>query len=166
MIVSLKEAIKIADKCRKQCKKIVTTNGCFDILHIGHVRYLAEAKKLGDVLMVGMNSDVSARKLKGEKRPIIPERERAEMLNAIKSVDCVFLFDDETPNKWVEKIKPDVHVKASGRDYSIKDCVEKGAVEKAGGKVVLIPKTEGKSTTNIVEKVLEVYANGKSNKPV
>lgn len=157
MIVTLEQAVKIAARLRHEGRKIVTTNGCFDILHIGHARYLAEAKKLGDVLIVGVNSDRSPY-FKGKPgRPIVPEQERLEMLDSLKPVDYVFPFDDEVPNSWVGVIRPDIHVKASGGDYTIEDCVEKEAVEKAGGKVVLVPKTEGKSTTKIVEQVLKVY---------
>ncbi len=157
MIVTLEKAVKISQKLKKEGKKIVTTNGCFDILHVGHARYLGEARKLGDVLIVGVNSDESPYFSTKPGRPIVPEAERLEMLDALKSVDYVFPFSDETPNRWVEMIRPDFHVKASGKDYTIKDCVEKGSVEKFGGKVVLIPKTEGKSTTNIVNQVLKTY---------
>ena len=157
MIVSLEQAVEISSKLRKEGRKIVTTNGAFDILHIGHERYLKEAKKLGDVLMVGVNSDRSPHFKSKSGRPVVPGDERAEMLDSLKPVDYVFLFDDETPNRWVELIKPDFHIKASDASYGIEQCVERFAVEKAGGKVVLIPKTHGKSTTNIIEKVLEAY---------
>ncbi|MBI4170710.1 MAG: adenylyltransferase/cytidyltransferase family protein [Candidatus Aenigmarchaeota archaeon] len=156
----MKDAIKIAQQAKKQGKKIVTTNGCFDILHIGHARYLAEAKRLGDVLIVGVNGDRSPYFKAKPGRPIVPEKERAEMLDSLKSVDYVFIFNDETPNKWIGKIMPNFHVKACDKNYGIEQCVERFAVQKAGGKVVLIRKIEGKSTTKIVEQVLNAYAKG------
>jgi rfaE bifunctional protein nucleotidyltransferase chain/domain len=158
MIVTLEEAVKISRKLKKEGKKIVTTNGCFDILHIGHVRYLADAKKLGNVLIVGVNGDKSPYFKTKLGRPIIPEKERAEMLDFLKPVDYVFLFDDETPNKWVEKIMPDFHVKACDKAYGIEQCVERFSVEKSGGKVVLIPKVREKSTTGIIEKIIDTYS--------
>jgi rfaE bifunctional protein nucleotidyltransferase chain/domain len=163
MIVTQSNAIKIAQKLKKQGKVIVTTNGAFDILHIGHARYLKEARKMGDVLIVGVNSDKSPHFKSKPGRPIVPGNERVEMLDFLKPVDYVFQFDGETPNKWVEKIRPDIHVKACDSIYGIEQCVERFAVQKAGGKVVLIPKTKGKSTTNVVNKVLEVYANDRNS---
>jgi rfaE bifunctional protein nucleotidyltransferase chain/domain len=154
-ILTLNEAVKIANNLKNRGKKIVTTNGCFDILHVGHVRYLQKAKKLGDVLIVGVNSDKSTKMNKGKNRPIVPENERIEMLAALECVDYVFMFDKKIPNKWVEKIRPDFHVKACDNSYGIEQCVERFAVEKSGGKVVLVPKTEGKSTTNIIETILK-----------
>lgn len=158
MIVTVRRAVEIAGKCRKQGKKIVTTNGVFDILHIGHLRYIKKARSLGDILIVGINGDRSPYFRTKPGRPIVPEGERAEMLDSLKPVDCVFIFNDETPNMWVKKIRPDVHVKACDSGYGIEQCVERFAVQEAGGKVVLIPKVKGKSTTGIVEKVMDVYA--------
>lgn len=157
MIISTEEAVKIAQQMHKAGKKIVTTNGCFDILHIGHVRYLAEAKKLGDVLIVGVNGDKSPYFRNKPGRPIVPERERLEMLDALKPVDYVFPFDDETSNEWVREIGPDFHVKCTDAGYGIEQCVERFAVQESGGKVVLLPKVEGRSTTNIVKQVLKAY---------
>jgi len=161
MITKIEDCIKEADKLRKEGKKIVTTNGCFDILHVGHAKYLAEARKMGDVLFVGINSDKSSYFKEKPGRPIVPERERLEMLNHLNSVDFVFSFDTETPNDWIEKIKPDLHVKCTDETYGIEQCVEKESVEKSG-KVVLIPKVEGKSTTAIVEQVLKTYGGVKN----
>jgi rfaE bifunctional protein nucleotidyltransferase chain/domain len=152
-IKSLPEIVKIVSDLRKADKKIVTTNGCFDIIHVGHVRYLNEAKKLGDILIVGVNSDKSTKMNKGNDRPIIPEDERMEMLAALESVDYVFKFDDKIPNAWIEKIKPDIHVKSGDKSYGIEQCIERFSVEKCGGKVVLLPKVGSKSTTNIIEKI-------------
>lgn len=157
MIVTIGQAVKIAGKYRKQGKKIVTTNGCFDILHIGHLSYLKKARNMGDVLIVGINGDKSPYFKSKTGRPIVPEKERAEMLDALKSVDYVFIFNDGTPNRWVKKIKPDFHVKACDSGYGIEQCVERFAVQEGGGKVVLVPKTSGKSTTKIIDRVLATY---------
>lgn len=132
-------------------KKIVFTNGCFDILHIGHVRYLQEAAKLGDMLVVGLNSDASVKRLKGESRPVNSENERAELLCALGFVDYVVIFEEDTPYEIIDLIQPDVLVK--GGDYSNSYVVGTDIVEARGGKLVLIPFVEGKSTTNIIEKM-------------
>jgi rfaE bifunctional protein nucleotidyltransferase chain/domain len=147
-------ATKILVKnARKKGKKIVTTNGCFDILHVGHVRSLTAAKQLGDVLVVGINSDASVRALKGKSRPIVPERERAEMLAALEPVDAVFVFREKDPKKWLAELKPDIHVK--GREHKINEYIEKDTVERGGGKLALISLRKGKSTTNIIKKIQE-----------
>ncbi len=136
-------------------KTIVFTNGCFDILHVGHVRYLKQAAELGDILIVGVNSDKSIKRLKGEKRPIICEEDRIEMLANLDFIDYLIIFDEDTPYELIELIQPDLLVK--GGDYNIEDVIGKDIVEKKGGKVVLVPLVEGFSTTNIVEKVLSTY---------
>lgn len=138
-------------------KKIVFTNGVFDILHIGHLRYLQEARSLGDVLIVGLNSDRSVKKIKGKARPIIPEKERAEILSSLEPVDYVIIFNETTPNKLIQKIKPHIHVK--GGDYLDKPLAEEETVKRLGGKIVFVKKTKGKSTSNIIKKILKVYAN-------
>lgn len=132
-------------------QKIVFTNGCFDILHIGHIRYLQEAAKLGDLLIIGLNSDESVKRLKGPERPINNEAERAEMLAALGFVDYVTVFTEDTPLELINMIQPDVLVK--GGDYAPNDVVGKKEVEGRGGKLVLIPFVAGKSTTNIIEKI-------------
>ncbi len=132
-------------------QKIVFTNGCFDILHVGHIRYLQEAAKLGDVLVIGLNSDASVKRLKGPERPINGELERAEMLGALGFVDYVAIFDEDTPLELITQIQPDVLVK--GGDYEPDEVVGKKEVEEWGGKLVLIPFVEGKSTTRIIEKI-------------
>lgn len=144
---------KAVDDFRKSNanKKIVFTNGCFDIMHVGHVRYLKEAAKLGDILVVGMNSDASVKRLKGPKRPINSELERAEMMCALSFVDYVVIFEEDTPLELIKKIKPDILVK--GGDYSNEYVVGTEEVESRGGKLVLIPFVEGKSTTNIIKKI-------------
>ena len=151
-----KEQVKTAlDECRRQGKKIVFTNGCFDILHVGHVRYLREAKKLGDLLVLGLNSDSSVRVLKGEKRPLVPQDERADVLAGLETVNYVTIFNEPTPLELIEYLKPDFIVK--GGDWSEDAIVGADAVRTWGGRVVVAPLIENKSTTNIVEKILQIY---------
>lgn len=141
----------LVKKEKKRGKKIVTTNGCFDILHIGHIRSLQAAKALGDVLVVGVNSDASVRSLKGKERPIIPERERAEVIATLDPVDAVFIFREQTPRRWLAMLKPHIHVK--GSDRSMNEIIEKDIVEAGGGKIILFPLQKGRSTTKIIEKI-------------
>lgn len=150
-VLSLAEAVRIAKKLKKAKKNIVTTNGCFDILHVGHARSFRMAKKLGDVLMVGINSDASVRANKGKSRPIVPEKERAELVASLEAVDYVFIFGSKTPTPWLSKIQPKVHVK--GSDRNIEEIPERHVIEKNGGKLVLIPHTGKHSTTDIIEKI-------------
>jgi len=154
-IYSREKLKKIIDRLRKEGKKIVFTNGCFDILHVGHTRYLEEAKKQGDVLVLGLNSDDSVRSLKGEKRPVIPENERADVVSALESVDFVTIFPELTPLELIEYLKPDVLVK--GGDWKEEQVVGRKSVEKWGGRVIIIPEIKGSSTTNVIEKIIEVY---------
>lgn len=139
----------------RQGKKIVFTNGCFDILHVGHVRYLREAKKKGDVLVLALNSDASVRAIKGEKRPIVPEEERADVMAALESVDYVTIFEELTPLELIEALKPDILIK--GGDWAEEKIVGRDAVRSWGGQVAVIPEIKGASTTNIVEKIRTVY---------
>ena len=132
-------------------KKIVFTNGCFDILHIGHIRYLQQASKLGDVLVVGINSDESVKRLKGDSRPINNEKDRCEMLASFGFVDFVVIFNEDTPLELINEIKPGVLVK--GGDYKPDEVVGKSEVESWGGELVLLPFVEGKSTTNIINRI-------------
>ena len=134
-------------------KKIVFTNGCFDILHVGHIRYLQEAAKLGDILIIGLNSDTSVKRLKGEDRPINSELDRAELLCALEYVDYVTIFDEDTPYELIKIIQPDILVK--GGDYNPDNVVGKDIVEARGGKLELISFVDGKSTTNIINKIKE-----------
>ena len=145
----------IAEKLKNQNKKIATTNGVFDILHIGHIRYLQEAKKLGDVLIVAVNSDSSVRKIKGPRRPLNSENDRAEALAALECVDYVTIFTQKNPIKILEIIKPNVHVK--GGDYKIEKIIEKETVEKNNGRVVLIPEVKGYSTTGFIHRIMKKY---------
>lgn len=132
-------------------KKVVFTNGCFDVLHVGHTRYLKKASELGDILIVGVNSDSSVKKLKGELRPIVPEKERMELLAALEFVTYVVMFEEDTPYNIINKIKPDIITK--GGDYNKQDVVGKDIVESYGGKVEICPFIESKSTTNIINKI-------------
>ena len=151
-IKTIEQIRKIAAELKKQGKKIVTTNGCFDVLHIGHIRYLKVAKKLGDVLIIGLNTDSSVKQYKGDKRPLMPEDERAEMLSALEFVDYIVKFSERDPRNLLDAIKPDIHVK--GGDYKMEQIIEKDVVEKNGGKVVLLPLVHGKSTTNIINRII------------
>lgn len=134
-------------------KKIVFTNGCFDILHVGHIRYLQEAAQLGDMLVVGLNSDASVRRLKGEGRPVNPEQDRAELICALEYVDYVAVFDEDTPYELIRIIQPDVLVK--GGDYLPEDVIGRDIVEARGGKLEILGFTKGKSTTGIINKIKE-----------
>jgi rfaE bifunctional protein nucleotidyltransferase chain/domain len=133
-------------------KTVVFTNGVFDLLHPGHVRYLEAARRLGDVLIVGLNSDASVRRNKGPNRPITPQDERAELLLALTSVDAVVLFDEDTPAEIISAIQPDILVK--GADWAANRIVGRDTVEARNGRVVRMPLEEGHSTTSIVERVL------------
>ena len=138
---------------QKQNEKVVFTNGCFDILHVGHLRYLQLAKDLGDLLVVGLNSDNSVKRLKGEKRPIVCESERCEMLLGLKPVDYVLLFEEDTPIELIRSIRPQCLVK--GGDWPIEKIVGYELVKSYGGKVLSLPFVEGKSSSNIISKMSE-----------
>lgn len=154
-IYSRGELKAIIAQLKQEGKTVIFTNGCFDILHSGHTRYLSEARKLGDVLVIALNSDSSVRAIKGKKRPIVPEAERAEVLSALSSVDYVTVFEEPTPLELIEFLQPDVIVK--GGDWAEKDIIGGDAVRRWGGRVAVMPEIEGASTTNIIEKVLHVY---------
>lgn len=141
----------IIKKLKSENKKIVFTNGCFDILHAGHVRYLKESKKFGDILIVGLNSDVSVKKIKGESRPINPEMDRAEVLAGLEAVSYIVLFDETSPIKLLEEIKPDIYTK--GADYTVETLPEAKTVLSYGGKIEFIKFLEGRSTTKIIDKI-------------
>jgi len=154
---------KIADKnylieerrrLRSEGKRLVFTNGCFDLLHLGHVRYLAEARALGDALVVALNSDLSVRALKGAGRPVLNENERAEVMAALEAVDYVIVFDEETPRELIAELLPDVLVK--GGDWSVDQIVGREEVERAGGEGLSLPFVEGSSTTDIIERILKL----------
>jgi len=136
---------------RASGKKLVTTNGCFDILHAGHVKYLQEAKDLGDILAVGINSDASVRALKGPARPLQNEDDRLLLIASLRMVDAAFIFRENDPRAFLEILRPDIHVK--GGDYG-RDLIERHVVESHGGAVKLVSFAKGYSTTSIVEKIL------------
>ena len=145
----------LLDELHGKGKKIAFTNGCFDILHIGHIRYLKEAKKKADILVLALNSDSSVRSLKGEKRPIVPEQERAEIMAALEFIDFITIFPELTPLELIKYLRPDILIK--GGDWPEDKVVGRDEVKKWGGRVVIIPEITGKSTTNIVEKIKKVY---------
>ena len=150
-----KELLRIIKDLKAKGKRIVFTNGCFDLLHRGHVRYLEKAKSLGDVLVVGVNSDSSVRKLKGRKRPILPEGERAEILSGLGCVDYVAIFDEADPLKLITSLKPDLLVK--GGDWTREQIVGREVVERLGGELVIIPFVKGASTSNVINTILKRY---------
>ena len=135
---------------RKNGATIVLANGCFDFFHAGHIRYLAGAKELGDCLIVGINSDEQVRKLKGENRPLIPERERAEIVSALRFVDLVTIFDEPTVEELIRAIRPDFHAK--GTDYTPETVPERRIVAECGGKVMIVGDPKNHSSTNLIEK--------------
>jgi len=139
-------------------KTIVFTNGCFDILHAGHVRYLNGARALGDCLIVGLNSDQSVRSLKGSTRPINSQDDRAEILSALRAVDYVVIFPEKTAENIVNEIKPAIYVK--GGDYNVKDLPESRVVETYGGRVVLLPEVHGRSSTQIIKQISGRQSDG------
>ena len=145
------------DRQRKMGRKIVFTNGCFDLIHLGHVEYFRFSKQQGDVLIVGVNTDSSIRRLKGEKRPVVNEDDRIGVLSELESIDYLVKFDDDTPKRLIEAIKPDVLVK--GADYKKEQVVGWDFVEARGGKVALAPLIDGRSTSNVIKRILDAYGN-------
>ena len=151
MLINKANIANHCDILREAQKVIVFTNGCFDILHAGHVRYLTTAKSYGDVLIVGLNSDASVRRLKGKSRPVNPQSDRAEVLAALRAVDDVVIFDEQTAESLVELIRPDIYVK--GGDYDMSNLPEAKIVESYGGHVEFVCLVEGRSTTNIINRL-------------
>ncbi len=154
-IKNIEELVSIRNKLKSQNKKVVFTNGVFDILHAGHVDYLVKAKKMGDVLIVAVNSDSSVKKIKGDKRPIVPQAERAFILSNLKCVDYVTIFEEDTPYEVIKKIIPDVLIK--GADWTIDKIIGKDIVENAGGKIETIEFVNIQSSTNIINIILDRY---------
>ncbi len=150
-IVLRQDLKELGEKLRKEGKTVVSTNGCFDILHVGHSRILAKSRSMGDILVVGLNSDSSVTKLKGPSRPINNEQDRAELLCALAAVDYVSIFGEQTPVEFLTELKPDIHVK--GADYKAENLEETPVVEKHGGKVVILELVPGKSTSMLVSKI-------------
>ena len=154
MILDREELLRARADLRARGRTLVFTNGCFDILHVGHVRYLAAARALGDALLVAVNSDRSVRALKGAGRPVMNEAERAELLAALASVDFVTVFEEESPRRLIAELLPDVLVK--GGDYRLDEIHGREEVERAGGRVLALPFIEGASTTGIIERIKEM----------
>ncbi|HOK56043.1 MAG TPA: D-glycero-beta-D-manno-heptose 1-phosphate adenylyltransferase [bacterium] len=154
-IKTLKEIKKISERLKKEGKTIVFTNGCFDIIHPGHIKILKKAKSMGDVLIVGLNSDKSIKKIKGEKRPIIDQRGRCEIMSSFWMVDYIVLFEEKTPEKLIKSILPNFIVK--GSDYREEEVIGRDIIEKYGGKVVIVPLNKKYSTTNLIRKINENF---------
>lgn len=149
----LKDKIEFLRRQNKDLK-VVATNGCFDILHVGHVRSLQKAKSLGNFLVVGINSDSSVKKLKGDDRPINNESDRAEVLASLSCVDIVTIFDDKTAENFLSQVKPDIYVK--GGEYDLDKLAEAILVRKLGGQAIAIPMVQGSSTTTLIEKIKKI----------
>lgn len=153
-IISLEEASKRAEDWQKEGKKIVFTNGCFDIVHLGHIDYLEKARNLGDKLILGLNTDASVKRLKGETRPVVNEYARSRMMAAFEFIDAVILFDEPTPLEVIQEIQPDILVK--GDDYVVETIVGADFVMGKGGEVKTIPLVKGYSTTSLIEKIKQI----------
>jgi len=154
-IKTIDELIEIRNELKKQNKKVVFTNGVFDILHAGHVDYLCKAKNFGDILILGLNSDASVRRIKGEKRPIVPQKERAFVLSNLKCIDYITIFEEDTPYEVIKKLVPDILIK--GGDWAKENIVGKDVVENSGGKIETIEFVNIQSTTNIIKTILDRY---------
>src|SRR5436309_3144643 len=157
IITDREELRRVRARLREEGRRLVFTNGCFDILHVGHVRYLEAARSLGDALLVAVNSDRSVRALKGAGRPVMNESERAELLAALEAVDFVFVFDEESPRSLISEVLPDVLAK--GGDYAPDEIHGREEVESAGGRVISLPFVEGASTTNIIDRIRGVISD-------
>ncbi|MBI2845387.1 MAG: D-glycero-beta-D-manno-heptose 1-phosphate adenylyltransferase [Chloroflexi bacterium] len=152
-VLTLGQLLPLVEQAKAQGQRVVLTNGVFDLLHVGHVRYLKEAKSLGDFLIVGLNSDASAARLKGEGRPILPQEQRAEALSALECVDGVVIFEQDTAEELVVAIKPHIYVK--GGDYTSDRLPEARVVTAYGGEVRILPLTPGISTSDILRRIVE-----------
>ncbi len=146
---------EILKHAKSKGKTVITTNGCFDVLHLGHLRYLQAAREVGDLLVVCVNSDSSVRSLKGANRPLVPESERTELLAGLECVDYVTVFSDVDAKIVLSQLKPDIHIK--GGDYKIDEVIEREVVEANGGKVLVGLNLPGKSTTNLIKTIREKY---------
>ncbi len=154
-VVTLAEADRVCAEARRAGRRLVFTNGYFDLLHTGHLRYLQQARALGDLLMVGVNADATARRAKDPRRPIVPEDERAEVLAGLACVDYVVIFTEDTAEALLDRLRPDVYTK--GADYSAANLPEAEVVRRYGGRVELLPFQAGRSTTNIIDTILDRY---------
>jgi rfaE bifunctional protein nucleotidyltransferase chain/domain len=154
-VLTLDDAVAWREALRAQKQRVVFTNGVFDVLHAGHVTYLAWAREQGDALIVGMNTDASVRRIKGENRPIVPFEERARVLSALRSVDAVVGFEERTPETMLDRLRPDVHVKSA--QYREDELPERDVVVRHGGIIRLAPHLEGTSTTDTIARILQRY---------
>jgi rfaE bifunctional protein nucleotidyltransferase chain/domain len=150
-ILSRRQAADAAETLRRDGRKLVFANGAFDLLHVGHVRYLEAARREGDYLLVGVNSDASVRRLKGDGRPVVPEAERAEIVAALRCVDGVVVFDESSPADLIAELRPAVHAK--GTDYTAESVPERAVVEEAGGRVAIVGDPKDHATTELVERL-------------
>jgi len=150
------DAARVAERLRADGKRIVLANGCFDLLHVGHVRYLQAARALGDVLFVGINADAAVARLKGPGRPLMPAAERAELLSALRAVDHVVVFEDDTADKLIAAIRPDIHAK--GTDYTPDTVPERDTVRACGGRVVIVGDPKAHATRDAIETIVERFA--------
>jgi len=158
-VISLDQLLEIRQQAKQAGKTVVFTNGVFDLLHRGHVEYLEKARALGDLLIVGLNSDASVRRIKGEQRPLCPQQDRAIVLSALSCIDYIVMFEEDTPQRLIESLVPDILVK--GADYSVERIVGADIVINNGGKVVPIELTPGQSTTALIERIVARYGGGK-----
>ncbi len=154
-IRTIKELKSILTRLKAEGKKIVFTNGCFDILHYGHVQYLEKAKQKGDILIVGLNSDASVKRIKGNSRPVVAEKDRAKVLSGLESVNFVVLFRQDTPLKIIHEIRPDILIK--GADWQKNKIVGADFVSSYGGKIYTVKLANGRSTTNLIKKIAEKF---------
>jgi rfaE bifunctional protein nucleotidyltransferase chain/domain len=154
-VVSVEEAGRLVSSWRAQGKRLVLANGCFDLLHVGHVRYLQAARALGDALVVGLNSDASVRRLKGPGRPVMPAGERAELVAAVSGVDAVVVFDEDSADALIARLRPDVHAK--GTDYTEQSVPERGTVEAVGAQVAIAGDPKTHSTKDLIAMILDRF---------
>jgi rfaE bifunctional protein nucleotidyltransferase chain/domain len=157
-LVGIEEAARQAAEWRSRGRRVVLANGCFDLLHVGHVRYLSAARGLGDALVVGLNSDASVRRLKGPGRPVIPADERAELIGALASVDLVVVFDDDSAEALIARLRPDVHAK--GTDYTEESVPERAAVLAAGGRVAIAGDPKSHATRDLIAAIVARFGAG------
>ncbi len=152
-IKTLDELRNIISNLKKEGKKVVFTNGCFDLLHVGHIKYLQKAKTYGDILVVAINSDESIKAIKGDTRPLMPQEDRAYILSALSCIDYVLIFEEPDPVRVISELIPDVLIK--GGDYQVNEIKGREIVTSVGGKVLTIPEVKGKSTTNLIQTIIE-----------
>ena len=153
--MTIDEAVRLAERLRAEGKRIVLANGCFDVLHVGHVRYLREARRLGDVLFLGLNDDASVTRLKGRGRPVMPLDERAEILQSLRDVDHVVVFAEDTADNLVARLRPDVHAK--GTDYTLDTVPEAGTARSVGARVAIVGDPKSHATRDVIARILSTF---------